>query len=262
MGQCSCQMTRKSIFMLISIVLVAPSMRIAIDLTSLHLSNENMNKISVSLAHALSKGDIPVNLLYIISDLLLIIVYSYEFAQVIRMIAFYKTRHKKRVLSFTILSYILIITWFICDLIQINVLITNNRQLHRISKSISFLSAGIYQILHSMFIFKFIQKQLNDPCGTCCEFKVFYLVTVMLITNLMIISYIGSEWITDKRKEENWVEWIAVMGINVYVFGFIPLFITEFKHNQFTMVEMEEDYDDETDKDDPVDTETEISILP
>jgi len=56
--------------MLISLVLVAPSMRIAIDFTSLHLSNENMNKISVSLAHALSQGDIPVNLLYIHTNLL------------------------------------------------------------------------------------------------------------------------------------------------------------------------------------------------
>ena len=28
-------------------------------------------------------------------------------------------------------------------------------------------------------------------------------------------------------------------GINVYVYGFIPLFISEFKQNQFAMVGME-----------------------
>jgi len=180
------------------------------------------------------------------------------------MITYYKTKHKKRVLFFTVLSYILIITWFICDLLQINIPITTDRDTHILCKSISFLTAGIYQIIHSIFIFKFIQKQLNDPCGTCCEFKVFYLIITMLITNLMIIAYLGSEWISEMDKEENWVEWIAVMGINTYVYGFIPLFITEFKQNQFTMIGMEDEFeeDDETDKDDPVDTETELSILP
>ena len=59
--------------MLMSLVLVAPSMRIAIDFTSLHLSNETMNKISVSLAHALSEDHIPVAPSYIIFDLLLLI---------------------------------------------------------------------------------------------------------------------------------------------------------------------------------------------
>ena len=96
----------------------------------------------------------------------------------------------------------MILGWAICDLIQINISIETYPDIHTPIKSASIVCAGIYQMIHAIFIFKFVQKQLNDPCATLFEFKVLFLVLVMLATNLMVIAYLGSEYISDMDKKK------------------------------------------------------------
>lgn len=159
--------------------------------------------------------NIPIkNIVYLTGAAMFVYVYFCRFFQM-----------NKGYLS--IFGLIFAIIYTITDIIQLLFDTINHSMIHDISATILFISVAIYQIIHLILTtqtIKNVQKTMSI-CQILMKCEVLYLIFITMITisaeTMFFLNILAFD------NDQFLVEWIAVIGINAYFWGFISFFIQD-----------------------------------
>lgn len=197
--------------------LIAPTMRVAVNLINLRESNEFIDDITVDRATLIGQAndDYPIKtILNLVATTMFVYIYICRFFQI-----------KDGWLSMVGLVFALLFTT--SDVLKVIFDINEYTLIHNICNIVLFVSIGIYQIIHIIDTVKKIKKENeNESKSYCqilmkCELLYFVLITLITMTSIIMISI---NYLILKEKQYLF-EWIAMIGINIYFWGMISFFI-------------------------------------
>ena len=212
--------------------IIGPIIQISVDFISLDISNENINDITVSGAHAIAQDIFPVNPISI-TRIIIIQIVSYQRFKIIHDNNL--SNQQCCILFINLILLIINVILNISDIIQLLFDTNNFSDIHFIAATVLFIAAPLYQLIHTIitFIIRMKIENNNSFCKTFIKFKIIYLFIITLITIITILLFLVNQIILDNGQVL--VEWIAVIAINIYYFGFVPFFVEEIDNCKFRM---------------------------